>query len=701
MLPVLDPVSGFHRRGPVPSFSHIPKKYAVIIDAGSSGSRIQVFSWSDPKILQEQTRSALNTTILSSIPHISQNSEHNLKINPGISSYAGKHIKKLWSKHLLRLVKHAEKIVPKKLQYETPIHLLATAGMRLLPLDDQKQILAESCRLLQEKTSFYLPDCESHVSIIDGETEALYGWISLNYLLGTFDSFNHETQELLPGQSSKILPPQTPSYGFMDMGGASMQVAFSPNSTESERHLNDLYHVRLRTIEGTNQNWRVFVSSWLGFGANEAKRRFAESLLSYNSQIGNTNALPEDPCYPRGRTHEVKINENKTATFTGQGDLLQCLRAMQPLLRKSEPCKDDPCLFNGIHVPAIDFETDRFVGVSEYWYTANDLFKLGGHYDFEVFSKHVSQYCGSTWETILTDKKHGKYPDVSDKTLDSACFKASWVINILHSGFGLPFNSKNSFGLDAFTSLQQRDLNSTELDKRTINELVTPFQSVSAIEDTELTWMLGKAVLYASSQVPPIHTKTPDVGFLPADMTENHYVLGGEAVGVLPPINPHTDVGSILFVLILLALAIPMLVYYFLRHKRGFNSIFNKIRVGQPSKFISTIISKMRSPNDGAYQRVLEEGNANFDGDANSPGGPAQITTPSASTFHMPFPASAKSTSSLDLNKFYQHDKVPSRPSSRLNLRNYNGSNLDLSEVEPGLTRNSSRLFRTQSIERL
>jgi len=701
MIPVVDPVSGLHRRGPVPSFSHIPKKYSVIIDAGSSGSRIQVFSWSDPKTLQEQTRLASNTTILSSIPHISQNPEHNLKINPGISSYAGKNIKKLWNKHLLKLVKHAEKIVPKKLQHETPIHLLATAGMRLLPLEDQKQILAESCKLLQEKTLFYLPDCESHVSIIDGETEALYGWISLNYLLGTFDSFNHETQELLPGQSSKSLPPQTPSYGFMDMGGASMQIAFSPNLTESERHMDDLYHVRLRTIEGKNQNWRVFVSSWLGFGANEAKRRFAESLLSYNSDIDNTNTLPEDPCYPRGKTHEVKINENKTATFEGQGDLSQCLSAMQPLLRKSEPCKDDPCLFNGMHVPAIDFETDRFVGVSEYWYTANDLFNLGGHYDFEVFSNHVSQYCGSTWETILKDKKHGKYPDVSDKTLESACFKASWVINILHSGFGLPFNSKNSFGLDTFTSLQPRDPNSTELDKRTINELVTPFQSVSAIEGTELTWMLGRAVLYASSQIPPIQASDPDVGFLPADLTQKHYVLGGESAGALPPISPHMDVVNILFILVLLLLAIPMFVYYFIKHKRGFNSIVNKIRVSRLSKLISTTISKFRRPNDGAYQRVLEEGNAKFDGDATSPGGLTQITTSSPSAFHISLPASAKSTSSLDLNKFYQHDKVPSRPSSRLNLRNYNGSNVDLSEAEPGLTRNSLRLFRTQSIERL
>ena len=144
-----------------------------------------------------------------------------------------------------------------------------------------------------------------------------------------------------------------------------------------------------------------------------------------------------------------------------------------------------------------------------------------------------------------------------------------------------------------------------------------------------------------------------------------------------------------------------MLVYYFIKHRRGFNSIVNKIRVSRLSELISTTISKFRRPNDGAYQRVLEEGNAKFDGDATSPGGLTQITTSSPSAFHISLPASAKSTSLLDLNKFYQHDKVPSRPSSRLNLRNYNGSNVDLSEAEPRLTRNSLRLFRTQSIERL
>ena len=286
-----------------------------------------------------------------------------------------------------------------------------------------------------------------------------------------------------------------------------MQVAFSPKRPSPNDIWNDLYHVRLRTIEGKNQNWRVFVSSWLGFGANDWRKEGLLKVCFLTTPILTIPTL----CLRTLVIHEVKhmksiMNQNKTATFEGQGDLSQCLSAMQPLLRKSEPCKDDPCLFNGMHVPAIDFETDRFVGVSEYWYTANDLFNLGGHYDFEVFSNHVSQYCGSTWETILKDKKHGKYPDVSDKTLESACFKASWVINILHSGFGLPFNSKNSFGLDTFTSLQPRDPNSTELDKRTINELVTPFQSVSAIEGTELTWMLGRAVLYASSQIPPIQS---------------------------------------------------------------------------------------------------------------------------------------------------------------------------------------------------
>lgn len=181
-----------------------------------------------------------NATLFNSVPEITQDAKFNKKITPGLSSFAGR-TKDIWKSHLHELIKHAELGVPKEDRKSTPLFVLATAGMRLLPEFEQQEILSETCNLLRDKTSFYIPECESHVSIIDGETEALYGWLSLNYLLQTFNSYKHSLDSSSDQDTiehDKLLSPVTPdahhSYGFMDMGGASMQIAFAPNSTETE-----------------------------------------------------------------------------------------------------------------------------------------------------------------------------------------------------------------------------------------------------------------------------------------------------------------------------------------------------------------------------------------------------------------------------------------------------------------------------------
>lgn len=666
-----------HSRAPVSSPKKIPTRYAVVVDAGSSGSRVQVFSWKDPALLRSKLISSgsANHTIFNSVPEITQDPSLNKKISPGISSYAGKP-KLLWKSHLKLLVKHAELGVPKSERPNTPFFVLATAGMRLLPEAQQLEILSETCRLLKENTSFYLPECESHVSIIDGETEALYGWLSLNYLLESFNSYDISTissKKGKPSTSDSLIPPTVltypNSYGFMDMGGASMQVAFSPNSTEAEKHLNDLYTVRLRSMNGENQEWRVFVSSWLGFGANEARRRYAQHLLEIEGYYetpanSKTKVLPQDPCFPTGLTHNMAIDANTTLAFDGNGNFTTCLNSMQPLLRKDQPCEEEPCLFNGIHAPAIDFTVNKFVGVSEYWYTANDIFKLGGSYNFKKFSEHVAAYCGMPWDKLKKQTgPNGAFEGIDQEKLKTACFKATWVISVLHSGFNIPIDehgkileieqsstpsyfksktdptpsskieSKSHYNADNQTSINER---------RSLDDFLSPFQSAARVGDTELTWMLGRALLYASSQVPPATDSTSDVGYLPADTTTKHYVLGGELDGVVPGIassasgsqsSKHQESSFehgllkffssiIIFAMIGYAL---MYAFYAIRHKRHMPWLVTKLRiVSVPMALSRAVVSvkrlvfgESRATNrsrgrfrwsSGGYQRVLEEG---------------------------------------------------------------------------------------------
>jgi Golgi apyrase len=115
----------------------------------------------------------------------------------------------------------------------------------------------------------------------------------------------------------------------MDHGGASTQIAFEPTSKMASRHSNDLTSLKLRTILGQDLDYRVFVTTFLGFGVNEAKRRYIENMTGI-----------EDPCMPMG------LGDSAEA-----GDLDTCIASVHPLLNKAMTCPDTPCLFNGVHVP--------------------------------------------------------------------------------------------------------------------------------------------------------------------------------------------------------------------------------------------------------------------------------------------------------------------------------------------------------------
>ncbi|KAK9457111.1 nucleoside phosphatase family-domain-containing protein [Dipodascopsis uninucleata] len=444
-----------------------PVNYGIVIDAGSSGSRIQIYSWpSNFDVLADK------------LPSVGKgNSNWHKKTNPGISSFAS-HVKDLGEDHLGPLLKHAEKIIPKSRHEDTPIFLLATAGMRLLSENDRRAILEETCRYIKNRTDFYLSDCNNHIQVIDGESEGLFGWIALNYMLGALDI----PEKHLHGKDHS-------TYGFLDMGGASAQIAFAPNATEVEKHMDDLYRIRLRTQAGNNKEFNIFVSTWLGYGSREARRRYVESL----TQKSKDQNIVSDPCLPTGLTEKSFSG----IPLRGSGNWTECMNSTYPLLLKDMPCNDDPCLFGGVHAPAIDFDVNHFIGVSEYWYTiATGMLATGdkkqeptGVYDFASFSKQVESFCSLPWSQITSQ------PDTVDADkLKELCFKSSWILNMLHHGFGVP---------------QSPARTSDESKKKIISAaeekgLIDHFWSVDKINGIELSWTLGKMLLYASSQVPAI-----------------------------------------------------------------------------------------------------------------------------------------------------------------------------------------------------
>ena len=477
--------------------------YGVILDAGSSGTRVYVYNWKTAA----NARASASATELQSLPEIKTKKKWRKKVHPGVSTF-GEKPEDVGPEHLSDLVDFALDIVPQEEVENTPIFLLATAGMRLLPEHQRAQVLDNICRYFQENTGFQLPDCGLHVQVIPGETEGLYGWIAANYLLGGFDA---------PDEHEHGNGHHT--YGFLDMGGASAQIAFAPNATEAEKHAEDLKLLRLRRVDGESLEHRVFVTTWLGFGANEARRRYVEGLLE---SYPGSKELP-DPCLPVGLLATITGEEldsdspalsGKEPHLVGTGQFPECLKRTYPLLEKDVPCDDEPCLLNGIHTPAIDFNVNHFVGVSEYWHTTHEIFAMAHKdkaYDFQTYQKQVTDLCSRDWKDIeqdVEDKKWGK--KVDEKTVEEVCFKASWLINMLHDGIGVP-----RVGLEAGKEIGDGSSNTTHsvIDGAKDRGFLDPFQAIDKVDGTEVSWTLGKMVLYASSQMPPADEKVQAVGF--------------------------------------------------------------------------------------------------------------------------------------------------------------------------------------------
>ncbi|KAL8283988.1 hypothetical protein RQP46_005101 [Phenoliferia psychrophenolica] len=486
------------------------RQFGIVIDAGSSGSRVQVYSWVDPDIATQIRRANKESLeVLSKVEAgVEDGDGWHIKVEPGISTY-GPHPEEVGT-YLRPLIEFAASVIPSKQHSSTPIYLLATAGMRLLPPEQRDAVLLSTCAYLQS-FDFLLPDCLENVRVITGEEEGLYGWIAVNYLMDGFDKHDHSpTADKHAKESS--------TYGFLDMGGASTQIAFEPSHDEREKHASDLLSVQLRLLSGREVQHPVFVTTWLGFGTNQARERYVDQEIKAHlraSDEAHANGTPhvesghgvvlvDDPCLPKS----LMLSEarHKGYTLRGTGDFETCVRRTEPLLNKEVACLDEPCLFNGVHVPHIDFSVNHFIGISEYWYSTQDVWSMGGVYDFVEFERNAVEFCGREWDAIMDDHKTGAKwrSSVELARLESQCFKAAWVINILHDGIGIPRIIDRGGSGD--------DVNQTEKGIKGAKKIglvasAVPikarppsFQSLNQVNDVAVSWTLGKMVLEVSKQ---------------------------------------------------------------------------------------------------------------------------------------------------------------------------------------------------------
>ncbi|XP_028282269.1 ectonucleoside triphosphate diphosphohydrolase 3 [Parambassis ranga] len=379
-------------------------EFGIVIDSGSSRSNVYVYKWPGEKENETGVVSeALNCKVTGiAISDLKIDAENDAAMWQGFKTCMDKIID----------------IIPAKKHKTTPLFLGSTAGMRLLREEDEqrsKEVLAS----LKEYLSS-LPFMFQNASIITGQEEGLYGWITVNYLMGNFLEKNI--------WNAYVRPEGAETVGSMDLGGASTQIAFA---IQEDFKGPDYLHVKLYGYPYT-----VYTHSFLCYGKNEAEKQVLDRVI----QSSPDPSYITNPCYPEGFNITLKAssiyntectkkppnyNPDQEYFLVGVADSDSCGNIVKSIF-DFDNCSSSQCSFNGVEQPPV---TGDFMAYAGFFYTSRAL-GINISSDIDVFNASVRTFCHTHW-TVLKQQKTW----IINRYLRTYCFAAHYVFMLLGDGY--------------------------------------------------------------------------------------------------------------------------------------------------------------------------------------------------------------------------------------------------------------------------
>ncbi|ELT89294.1 hypothetical protein CAPTEDRAFT_163643 [Capitella teleta] len=361
-----------------------PRQYGVIIDAGSSGSRVRIYGW--------------NPADDGGVPDFRE--IHSMKAKPGISDYADK-VSKL-ADYMDPLISEAKKIIPSDRHGDTPIYLMATAGMRLLLEDHANSVIDALNDVFEDKAKNPFFYETQHTRILSGEEEGVFAWIAANYLRGFFSP------------NSKV-----PNAGILELGGASTQIAFIPDGAI----LADKYPV---TVGG--RSYSVYVHSYLYYGQNYVVKRIRERLQEADPKaytLDNPCMLKDD-----GACEEI---DGQQYLYHGTGEPEKCLQMMQRFIYKPHEdfCYPQPCSIGTVYQPTIEAEVP-FLALSAFYFPPDRLKVMQEDGTFTPENLRIAALDFCKKNITLAMNETGE----TGRFLSTECTVALYMSELFTSGYG-------------------------------------------------------------------------------------------------------------------------------------------------------------------------------------------------------------------------------------------------------------------------
>lgn len=299
-----------------PSQSSRSELHGIMFDAGSTGSRIHVY-----------------TFVKTSGGQLGLVTEFFHEVKPGLSAYADD--PKQGSHSIEELLQKSDAIVPKEQRKTTPVALKATAGLRLLP-SNSSQLLLEEVRSLFQDSPYLFRD-HSLVSIMDGPDEGLFAWITVNFLLGSLTS-----------DGSNL-------FGTLDLGGGSTQITLSPIDQRTLIEAPDGFS---RNLNIANSHFTLYTHSYLGLGLMAARTsilKLGEAVKDGDKEVKHSPCIHSNfkDSWKFGTKHAINIGGFDTYGFS------TCMEQVKKVISEAQVHK--PTAISSIEMYAFSYYYDRAV----------------------------------------------------------------------------------------------------------------------------------------------------------------------------------------------------------------------------------------------------------------------------------------------------------------------------------------------------
>jgi hypothetical protein len=371
----------------------------------------------------------------------------------------------------MHVFEFAAQIVPQEYHASTSVKLAATAGMRLLTLDQQEAVYDALYQGLLEHNHFVFSGMQrSDIFTLSGGLEGFYGAVSANFLKGLVDT----KLGVVAAANNIDADPDVSTddshglLGALDMGGSSTQIVYMPAATTTTATTTTA--TATATSNDPKQTTRPrqlmeedhFSTSYLEYGVDRFRERLWDTWIqdrkkedaNYGDDACSTKLI-DNPCTFVG--YEI---EWKGYTMVGTGDATACVNQVQRLIPHYEP---DAAVLGG-RVGGVEHPPVRgkFFAMSLFYFSLDSLRHLSSgtngksHKEahealnlswptpsIQELHDALDGLCSRSWRTDLEDIQHEAHAYTRAEVLPHRCVEAVYMVTLLKDGYGFHPSSRD------------------------------------------------------------------------------------------------------------------------------------------------------------------------------------------------------------------------------------------------------------------